>query len=530
MRATSIGHAGILIETEHGSIVCDPWFVPAFFGSWFVFPRNDQLPADLLARIEAADYLYISHLHADHLDEPWLREHLPRDITVLLPGYPTGEMERELRRLGFTTFVPTTDATPLALGDGQLHVAIHVETSIADGPQGDSAIVVWDETARLVNQNDCRPHDPAALAAHGPVDVQWLQYSGAIWYPMVYEDDEATKRAQAEAKVASQFSRCLRYVHALDARAVVGCAGPPAFLDPDLFGVNVIDGDEISIFADQMAFLDQLHAAGNDRGHLLVPGSCIELDHGRIAVTHALPEDEVVDIFRHKRAYLERYAADWDQWLAEHRASWHPARPGLTERIKAWWDPLLKSAPAVCRGIGANIVIVAGDESIVVDPVAAEVRPWQGEAHSYRFTIDRRLVETVVDRQAGDWSNALFLSCRFSAWREGPFNEYVYNFLKSLSPERLERTEAEAEAKLGTPSDTEEIELGDYVLERYCPHRRADLTHFGSLDGHLLTCNLHGWRFDLETGECLTATDRKLRVRRGTASVGAEKESDGSAS
>ena len=152
MRATSIGHAGILIETEHGSIVCDPWFVPAFFGSWFVFPRNDQLPADLLARIEAADYLYISHLHADHLDEPWLREHLPRDITVLLPGYPTGEMERELRRLGFTTFVPTTDATPLAIGDGQLHVAIHVETSIADGPQGDSAIVVWDETARLVNQ------------------------------------------------------------------------------------------------------------------------------------------------------------------------------------------------------------------------------------------------------------------------------------------------------------------------------------------------------------------------------------------
>ena len=44
MRATSLGHAGILIETEQASIVCDPWFVPAFFGSWFVFPRNDQLP------------------------------------------------------------------------------------------------------------------------------------------------------------------------------------------------------------------------------------------------------------------------------------------------------------------------------------------------------------------------------------------------------------------------------------------------------------------------------------------------------
>ena len=100
MRATSIGHAGILIETEAGSIVCDPWFVPAFFGSWFVFPRNDQLSPELMQRIENPTYLYISHIHADHLDEPWLIDHVNRDTTVLLPGYPTRELERRLRNLG----------------------------------------------------------------------------------------------------------------------------------------------------------------------------------------------------------------------------------------------------------------------------------------------------------------------------------------------------------------------------------------------------------------------------------------------
>ena len=97
MRATSIGHAGMLIETDAGSIVCDPWFVPAFFGSWFVFPRNDQLSDDLRERIEQADFLYISHLHGDHHDEPWLREHLRRDIPILLPGFPTREQQRTLR-------------------------------------------------------------------------------------------------------------------------------------------------------------------------------------------------------------------------------------------------------------------------------------------------------------------------------------------------------------------------------------------------------------------------------------------------
>src|SRR3954452_4439012 len=109
MRAPSIGHAGILVDTAEGSILCDPWFLPAFFGSWFVFPRNDQLSADLLERVEQADYLYISHIHADHLDEPWLRDHISRDITVLVPGFPTHELERRLTALGFTKFIRTED-------------------------------------------------------------------------------------------------------------------------------------------------------------------------------------------------------------------------------------------------------------------------------------------------------------------------------------------------------------------------------------------------------------------------------------
>ena len=89
MRATSLGHAGILIETRHGSIVCDPWFVPAFFGSWFVFPRNDRLPPELLAKVEQPDFLYVSHLHSDHLDEAFLADHIDRSTVVLLPDYPT---------------------------------------------------------------------------------------------------------------------------------------------------------------------------------------------------------------------------------------------------------------------------------------------------------------------------------------------------------------------------------------------------------------------------------------------------------
>jgi UDP-MurNAc hydroxylase len=513
VRATSIGHAGILIETAHGSVLCDPWFVPAFFGSWFVFPRNDQLPADLLARVEHPDYLYVSHLHGDHLDEAFLAAHVDRAATVLLPDFPTDELERRLRALGFSHVVRTTGGETVDL-DG-LEVAIHVETSITDGPGGDSALVLSDGECRIVNQNDCRLSDLGAVTRHGPVDMQWLQYSGAIWYPMVYDQTEDVKRELAAAKVESQFGRAIRYVEAVGARVVVPSAGPPCFLDPELFGLNVVTGDEISIFADATAFLERLVKADIETGVLVVPGTTIDITPDRVTVRHPMPDDDVAAIFADKGPYLHAYQGDWMPWLQRAKESWPAPQPDLTGRLAAWWEPLLADVPSLREAIGASCLLRSGDEAVLIDFPAGTVRSHAGEPYAFSFDIPRPLVERVVAERAVDWSNSLFLSLRFRAWRAGEFNEYLYNFFKSLSPERIGRADAEAalkQAPLRPPG--EEIELCGYVMERYCPHRRADLTIFGDVDGGVLTCALHGWQFDLDTGRCLTADDRRLRVRR----------------
>jgi UDP-MurNAc hydroxylase len=515
MRATSIGHAGILIETHAGSILCDPWFVPAFFGSWFPFPRNDQLDDDLRERIERADFLYVSHLHGDHHDEPWLREHLRRDIPILLPDYPSREQRRTLAALGFTEFVRTADTEELEIVPG-LRVAIHVETSITDGPGGDSALVVMDGESILVDQNDCRTTDVGQLAAHGPVDLHWLQFSGAIWYPMVYDLPEDRKRALCAAKIESQFTRAMRYVEKLDARAVVPSAGPPCFLDEELFGLNMIDGDEISIFPDQTAFLARLADAGR-RGLLNVPGTAITVGPGELHVEHPFADDEVRAIFDDKRDYLRRYQADWAPWLQALKDHWTPPTTDLLTSLREWWEPLLALAPTLRAQVGANVLLRAGELAILVDFPAGEVRPHAGETFGFRFDIPRELVETVVARRAVDWSNSLLLSCRFTAWREGEFNEYVYNFLKSLSRERMKRAEAEVVRKLtggAHARDEPDIRIGDHVVQRRCPHREADLAAFGEIDGDEFVCTLHGWRFDLETGRCLTSDGHRLRIRR----------------
>jgi UDP-MurNAc hydroxylase len=515
MRATSIGHAGILIETKYGSITCDPWFDPAFFASWFVFPRNDQLSPELLSRIENADYLYISHLHGDHLDDSWLATHMSRNTTVLIPGFPTRELERHMRALGFNNIIRTVDREELNLGG--MTVAIHVETSITDGPGGDSSLMVSDGQTRLFNQNDCRTTDLDALRRHGPVDLHWLQYSGAIWYPMVYEETPERMRELIDAKVESQFTRSLKYVDEINAKAVVPSAGPPCFLDPELFQFNMITGDELSIFPDQMSFLSKLTAAGR-HGLLAIPGTEIEITPQGCTVQHPIAEADVQAIFTDKLGYLTQYQSDWAPWLEQAKASWHPPTTNLLQTLKAWWEPLLAMAPTLRSAVGANCLMRIGDLEIVIDFPAGEIREFNEEPYRFRFEIQRELVETVVADRAVDWSNALFLSCRFRAWRDGAFNEYLYNFFKSLSVERMRRAEAEARRKLDPPDGSEEIELGGYIVERACPHRQADLSVFGEVEGQTLVCTLHGWRFDLESGECLTASDRRLRVRRADPS------------
>lgn len=46
-----------------------------------------------------------------------------------------------------------------------------------------------------------------------------------------------------------------------------------------------------------------------------------------------------------------------------------------------------------------------------------------------------------------------------------------------------------------------------YAIDNFCPHRGAPLSE-GSLTGSIIECGLHGWQFDVRTGECLTVPER----------------------
>ncbi|BEK84148.1 (2Fe-2S)-binding protein [Nocardia seriolae] len=512
VQITSVGHAGFHIRTAAGTILCDPWVNPAYFGSWFPFPDNTQLDWDELGN---CDFLYVSHLHRDHWDAKLLADKISKDATVLLPDYPVPDLKRELEKLGFTKFVETEDSvkTTVTGPGGDLDIMIIALRAPADGPIGDSALVVSDGETVCFNMNDARPVDMDVLHENfGHVDIHLLQYSGAIWYPMVYDIPAKTKANFGKQKRQRGMDRCRSYIEQVGATWVVPSAGPPVFLDDELRFLNDDRGDEGNIFPDQIVFLDQMKTHGNDGGLLMIPGSVADLRGKELnSLTHPVDPDT---IFGDKAAYIEAMAQRMAPVLAAEKATWAPAEgEPLLPQLKAKFEPIMAQSHLICDGIGYPVGLVMGDETVVLDFPNRVVRePIAGEGkYRYGFRIDPALVRTVLRDDEPDWVNTIFLSTRFTTWRIGGYNEFLYTFFKCLTDERI----AYADGWFAeSHDDSASTELDGWEVQRRCPHLKADLSKFGVVEGNTLTCNLHGWQWDLESGRCKTSKGHELRSKK----------------
>lgn len=522
MQVTSVGHAGFHINTEAGSILCDPWVNPAYFASWFPFPDNTRLDWDELGQ---CDYLYVSHLHKDHFDPETLRRHVRKDAVVILPDFPVPDLQRELEALGFHNFFETRDSVKHTLTGpkGELDIMVVALRAPADGPIGDSGLVVSDGTTTVFNMNDARPVDLEEMEREfGHIDVHMLQYSGAIWYPWVYDMPERAKNAFGAQKRQRQMDRSRSYIEQVGATHVIPSAGPPMFLDDELRYLNDDCGNPANIFPDQKVFLAELERNGRTGGVLMIPGTTADFSGTELrAVTHPVTDAEVDKIFTEKAAYIEEMAQRMAPVIAAEKATWAPAEGSdLLEPLRELFEPIMRQTNQICDGIGYPVALeltvpgASGEpvvaETVVLDFPQRTVRPAALDEKKFRygFTIDRGIVRTVLRDDEPDWVNTIFLSTRFRTWRVGGYNEYLYTFFKCLTDERI----AYADGWFAeTHDDTATIELDGWTMQRRCPHLKADLSKFGVVSGDKLTCNLHGWQWDLNSGRCLTSKGHELR-------------------
>ena len=252
---------------------------------------------------------------------------------------------------------------------------------------------------------------------------------------------------------------------------------------------------------------------GAENGLFISTGTTVTLDRssGAAEVTHPASDAEAMYPFTHKREYLTEYAARTKADREERKLTWSSTSEPLLPQLKEWWEPLMQQMPTLCGRLGDRILITTENEQIVADFVDQVVVPFDGQECRYQLTIEDRLVRHCVEHRLADWVNELFLSCRFKAKRKGQYNEQVYTWFKSLSPEHA----GYVETWLETDRESHEMwRFGDHLVQRHCPHLGADLARFGEVEDGVLTCGLHGWQFDIDSGKCLTSDDAHLVSKR----------------
>ena len=218
MKITHLNGACEIIQANGIKILTDPWLVDGeYYGSWYMYPPLPNFDFNLLDNV---DYIYISHIHPDHLSKLTL-EKLNTNIPVLIHKFSTPFLKINIEQLGFTVIelesnirthlkndvyiniIPAGHCNPIycskTFGCGKM------ETNYASTVV-DTLCVIDNNEYTILNVNDC-PYPVAKFAidsvlnSYNEINFLITCYTGASAYPQCfsnYSDNEKLIKAQEQ--------------------------------------------------------------------------------------------------------------------------------------------------------------------------------------------------------------------------------------------------------------------------------------------------------------------------------------------
>ena len=289
MKIQYVANACFLITLAGGRrLLTDPWYRGPCQQTWWNFPPvHDRLAAEIGAC--RPDFLYISHLHHDHLHAETLAP-FDRATPVIVGAMNTPNLKSALAARGFRTLIETPFETRSKLADTGAEIVLFKDfhgNTLGDETQVaydlDTSLYLTDTDGKrlfLAVDNTILPADAARIAAeYGAPDIAQLPYVSASLFPMAMADyDDAQKDAAM---------RALRRRTAANFREVAKALAPKRVIPAG--GEYVLGGPAaaLSRFLPQpleAEIADELASAGLGAALAkLYPGD--ELDSGTLAIT-----------------------------------------------------------------------------------------------------------------------------------------------------------------------------------------------------------------------------------------------------
>jgi UDP-MurNAc hydroxylase len=411
MKLEFAANASFLIRLESGaSILTDPWYSDGiYYGAWYNYP---PLSPALLDRFLSSrpSYIYISHLHPDHLDGVTLGK-FDKATPILIGKLPQPHLLRAIRRLGFT------DVRELGLGTA--HRESGVEITILPQFEGtrdgtvdyvgyaiDTSLLVRDangETVLNVVDNPMKAQDAARLREEfGRLDAAILPYSGASFFPHAfpgYSTEEKNRRKEAlrEARLAEM----VEIARVLQPRWIIPAAGSY------VMGGRIAHYSKYLHQATPAQLKAHWHKSGGDPEQLklLTPGDALEVAKGQVALHGEREYDDFTESSRLSYALRladrplpqdgvrvpPEFALPWRRLFEKARRNLWASQQRLSLFPQADMEIRLRATGA-CPVLdeGADLFRFALDRET---PYPAGAAPEESADRSFmRFTVDSSLM------------------------------------------------------------------------------------------------------------------------------------------
>ncbi|MGF1591676.1 MAG: MBL fold metallo-hydrolase [Kiloniellaceae bacterium] len=219
MQIDYIGNTGFLVTLKSGKKIALDWWIstPAFHGAWSLFPPLRPSDRDYYLAQNKPDYIYVSHLHSDHLDPEVIARFDPQTPVIIgKRGHP--HLTRSLIGMGLKNIVEVAFEEEHSFGS--FSVVLFDDFSTDPDCAGDqvayqldSSILVKDtDGVSFLNLNDNIPQRGQAeriAQTFGSPDAAALVCSSASSYPqsfLNYDDEEmAVKQAATVQKTTGRF-------------------------------------------------------------------------------------------------------------------------------------------------------------------------------------------------------------------------------------------------------------------------------------------------------------------------------------
>ena len=228
MRFQILSHAGLLIENNHTSLICDPWLLGScYWRSWWNYPPVSKELVDSLN----PEFIYLTHIHWDHFQGDSLRK-LGKDKKIIVPKGNYDRIKRDLNQMGFQHVIELKHGESLQLAE-KFKI-----TSYQFGVFLDSAVVIEVDDQVLLNLNDCKHMGPTLqqiIKKHPVIDFVFRSHSTAN-SRLCYE---ITDEPAVPVDDLEQYIQNFAYtVRATGARYAIPFASNHCHLHPEVMHFN----------------------------------------------------------------------------------------------------------------------------------------------------------------------------------------------------------------------------------------------------------------------------------------------------